>query len=247
MTGGDVNYSFECAGNLNGWGLTVILGIHPSPEMLPIHPMELLEGRRIVGSVFGGFKGKTQLPHFAKKCIDGVVKLDDFITHELPFEEINKAFDLLKSGKSMRCLLHLNEMCPSQDVESSVIKSSGSRATLRLRIEQKAPPGRRQVQERHLQLPPSQEFQVRRQLHDVGGLQATEEGSKWRISLLDVDSFVVELIERMMMDRNFTIRQIKLLISGLQKTIHMEALLSKLYCGFPDWSAIAAKHYTMKH
>ncbi|KAK7286907.1 hypothetical protein RJT34_22255 [Clitoria ternatea] len=117
ITDGGVHYSFECAGNLNvlrdaflsaheGWGLTVLLGIHPSPEMLPIHPMELFTGRRIVGSVFGGFKGKTQLPHFAQKCMHGVVKLDDFITHELPFEEINKAFDLLVAGKSLRSLLH---------------------------------------------------------------------------------------------------------------------------------------------
>ncbi|RZC29534.1 alcohol dehydrogenase-like 4 isoform X1 [Glycine soja] len=117
MTCGGVHYSFECTGNLNvlrdaflsaheGWGLTVILGIHPSPQLLPIHPMELFQGRRIVGSVFGGFKGKTQLPHFAKECMDGVVKLDDFITHELPIEEINKAFDLLTVGKSLRCLLH---------------------------------------------------------------------------------------------------------------------------------------------
>ncbi|RDY10850.1 Alcohol dehydrogenase-like 3, partial [Mucuna pruriens] len=117
LTGGGVHYSFECAGNLNvlrdaflsaheGWGLTVLLGIHPSPKMLPIHPMELFQGRRIEGSVFGGFKGKTQLPHFAKECMHGVVKLDDFITHELPFEEINKAFDLLTAGKSLRCLLH---------------------------------------------------------------------------------------------------------------------------------------------
>ncbi|XP_020229124.2 alcohol dehydrogenase-like 4 [Cajanus cajan] len=123
MTGGGVHYSFECVGNLNvlrdaflsaheGWGLTVILGIHPSPKMLPIHPMELFQGRRIVGSVFGDFKGKTQLPHFAKMCIDGVVKLDDFITHELPFEEISKAFDLLTAGKSLRCLLHFNEIVP---------------------------------------------------------------------------------------------------------------------------------------
>ncbi|KAG5069071.1 hypothetical protein JHK85_001448 [Glycine max] len=83
MTCGGVHYSFECTGNLNvlrdaflsaheGWGLTVILGIHPSPQLLPIHPMELFQGRRIVGSVFGGFKGKTQLPHFAKECMDGI-------------------------------------------------------------------------------------------------------------------------------------------------------------------------------
>lgn len=117
MTDGGVHYSFECTGNLEvlrdsflaaheGWGLTVVLGIHSSPKLLPIHPMELFDGRQIVGSVFGGFKGKSQLPHFASQCGKGVVKLDDFITHELPFEEINKAFDLLIKGKSLRCLMH---------------------------------------------------------------------------------------------------------------------------------------------
>ncbi|KAK9122296.1 hypothetical protein Syun_019913 [Stephania yunnanensis] len=118
MTQGGVDYSFECAGNLDvlreaflsthdGWGLTVILGIHPTPRMLPIHPMEIFDGRRIVASVFGDFKGKTQLPHFAKQCMDGVVNLDGFITHELPFSKINEAFKLLGNGESLRCLLTL--------------------------------------------------------------------------------------------------------------------------------------------
>ncbi|KAH1242055.1 hypothetical protein AAZX31_07G140100 [Glycine max] len=117
ITDGGVHYSFECTGNVDvlrdaflssheGWGLTVILGVHASPKLLPIHPMELLDGRNIVGCVFGGFKGRSQLPHFAKECGQGVVKLDNFITHELPFEEIDKAFDLLITGKSLRCLLH---------------------------------------------------------------------------------------------------------------------------------------------
>lgn len=56
-----------------GWGLTVALGIHSSPKLLPIHPMELFDGRQIVGSVFGGFKGKSQLPHFASQCGKGVM------------------------------------------------------------------------------------------------------------------------------------------------------------------------------
>ncbi|PON61145.1 Alcohol dehydrogenase superfamily, zinc-type [Trema orientale] len=118
MTKGGVDYSFECAGNLDvlreaflstheGWGFTVILGIHPTPRMLPIHPMELFVGRGIAGSVFGGFKGKTQLPNFAKECMQGVVDLEKFITHELPFEKINEAFQLLVDGKSLRCLLHV--------------------------------------------------------------------------------------------------------------------------------------------
>ncbi|KAK4365564.1 hypothetical protein RND71_016922 [Anisodus tanguticus] len=69
--------------------------------------MELFDGRRIVASVFADFKGKFQLPFFAKQCMVGVVKLDEFITHELPFEKINEGFQLLVDGKSLRCLLHL--------------------------------------------------------------------------------------------------------------------------------------------
>lgn len=118
ITGGGVDYSFECAGNLDvlreaflstheGWGLCVILGIHPTPRLLPLHPMELFNGRMIIGSVFGGFKGKSQLPHFAKECMKGVVNLNEFITHELPFEKINEAFQLLMDGESLRCILHL--------------------------------------------------------------------------------------------------------------------------------------------
>lgn len=118
MSKGGVDYSFECVGDLGvlreaflstheGWGFTVVLGIHPTPKMLPIHPMELFNGRGITGSVFGGFKGKTQLPLFAQECTRGVVELDKFITHELPFDKINEAFQLLVDGESLRCLLHL--------------------------------------------------------------------------------------------------------------------------------------------
>ncbi|KAL4187342.1 hypothetical protein AMTRI_Chr09g38520 [Amborella trichopoda] len=117
MTGGGVDYSFECAGNLdvlreaflsthNGGGLTVILGVHPTPRMLPVHPMELMGGRSMVASAFGGFK-KTQLPDFAVKCMNGEVNLEGFITHEMPFSKINEAFKLLAEGKCLRCLLHL--------------------------------------------------------------------------------------------------------------------------------------------
>ncbi|KAK1286918.1 Alcohol dehydrogenase-like 3 [Acorus calamus] len=118
LTKGGVDFSFDCVGNVevlreaflsthDGWGTTVVLGIHSTPTMLPIHPMELFEGRRIVGSVFGDFKGKSQLPLLVEKCMNGELKLDGFITHELPFSEINKAFQLLSEGKSLRCLLRL--------------------------------------------------------------------------------------------------------------------------------------------
>ncbi|MQM02660.1 hypothetical protein Taro_035429 [Colocasia esculenta] len=118
MTKGGVDYSFECAGNLavlreaflsthDGWGLSVVLGIHTSPRLLPLHPMELFDGRRIVGCVFGDVKGKTQLPEFVDKCMHGVLKVDGFITHQLPFHEINQAMQLLVEGKSLRCVLRL--------------------------------------------------------------------------------------------------------------------------------------------
>lgn len=58
---------------MQGWGLTVLLGIHASPKLLPIHPMELFDGRRIEGSVFGGFKAKSQLPNLATECMRGVM------------------------------------------------------------------------------------------------------------------------------------------------------------------------------
>ncbi|KAL5725888.1 alcohol dehydrogenase [Ranunculus cassubicifolius] len=118
LTNGGVDYSFECAGNNDvlreaflsthdGWGKTVILGIHATPKMMPLHPMEFFDGRKIIGTVFGDFKGKSQLPHFANECKDGVINLDEFITHELPFSKINEAFQLLTEGKSLRCVLEL--------------------------------------------------------------------------------------------------------------------------------------------
>ncbi|KAK8945988.1 Alcohol dehydrogenase-like 4 [Platanthera guangdongensis] len=119
LSKGGVDYSFECSGNLDvlrqaflsthkGWGLTVVLGIHPSPRMLPLHPMELFE-RKMVASVFGDFKPKSQLPDIINKWIIGAnkINLDGFITHELPFTEINQAFQLLSEGKALRCLLKL--------------------------------------------------------------------------------------------------------------------------------------------
>jgi Zn-dependent alcohol dehydrogenase len=57
--------------NIQGWGLTVMLGIHSTPKMVPLHPMELY-GRRIIGCVFGDFKGKSQLPNLVDKCVSGV-------------------------------------------------------------------------------------------------------------------------------------------------------------------------------
>lgn len=120
MTHGGVDYSFECTGingvlreafvsTHDGWGLTVVLGIHATPKMLPLHPMELFDGRRITACVFGDVKGKSQLPAIVDKCVNGDldINLDGFITHRMPFSDINKAIQLLEEGKSLRCVLNL--------------------------------------------------------------------------------------------------------------------------------------------
>ncbi|KFK33975.1 hypothetical protein AALP_AA5G085900 [Arabis alpina] len=118
LTEGGVEYSFECAGSIealreaflsthSGVGVTVLLGVHTSPKFLPIHPMELFQGRSITASTFGGFKPKTQLPFLINQCLQGVINLDFFITHQLPFHDINKAMQLLQQGKALRCLLSL--------------------------------------------------------------------------------------------------------------------------------------------
>ncbi|CAE5962143.1 unnamed protein product [Arabidopsis arenosa] len=118
ITEGGVEYSFECAGSIealreaflstnSGVGVTVLLGVHASPQLLPIHPMELFQGRSITASVFGGFKPKTQLPFFITQCLQGLLNLDLFISHQLPFHDINKAMQLLHQGKALRCLLRL--------------------------------------------------------------------------------------------------------------------------------------------
>jgi len=119
MTDGGVDCSFECTGindvlreafvsTHDGWGMTVVLGIHATPKMMPLHPMELFDGRRITGCVFGDFKGKSQLPDLVDKCMNGKLNLnfDGFITHKMPFSDINKAFQLLEEGKSLRSVLH---------------------------------------------------------------------------------------------------------------------------------------------
>lgn len=117
-TEGGVDYSFECIGNTGvlyqaflatreALGLTVLLGLDTSPRKISLHPLELFSGRRLVATIFGGVKGKTDLPGLIDKYMRKEFSVEEFITHELPFSEINQAFDLLLEGKCLRCVLHL--------------------------------------------------------------------------------------------------------------------------------------------
>ncbi len=117
MTDGGVDYSFECIGNVNvmrsalecchkGWGESIIIGVAGAGQEISTRPFQLVTGRVWRGSAFGGVKGRTELPVYVDGYMNGDIKIDPFITHNMKFEQINEAFDLLHAGKSIRTVLH---------------------------------------------------------------------------------------------------------------------------------------------
>ncbi|WRX30437.1 Alcohol dehydrogenase-like [Theobroma cacao] len=119
MTDGGADYCFECIGlaslmedafnsNREGWGKTVILGVEKHGTPLALNTYLLLRGRSVTGCLFGGFKPKSDIPLLAEKYLDKELNLDGFITHELSFQDINKAFELLLQGKSLRCIIWMD-------------------------------------------------------------------------------------------------------------------------------------------
>ena len=117
MTDGGVDYSFECVGNVQlmrsalecchkGWGESIIIGVAGAGEEISTRPFQLVTGRVWKGSAFGGVKGRTELPGYVEKAKTGEIPLDVFITHDMKFEQINDAFDLMHEGKSIRSVIH---------------------------------------------------------------------------------------------------------------------------------------------
>ncbi|KAJ4767647.1 alcohol dehydrogenase [Rhynchospora pubera] len=120
MTNGGADYCFECIGLASlmsdafksthqGWGKTIILGVEMHGSPLCIAPYELLNGRCVMGSLFGGIKPKDDIPTLLNKYLNKELELDKFITHEIGLDEINKAFDLLLEGKSLRCIIWMDK------------------------------------------------------------------------------------------------------------------------------------------
>jgi S-(hydroxymethyl)glutathione dehydrogenase/alcohol dehydrogenase len=116
LTDGGVDYSFECVGNVKlmrqalecchkGWGESIIIGVAAGGEEISTRPFQLVTGRVWRGSAFGGVKGRTELPSFVDKYMSNEINLDDMISYTMPLEEINKAFDLMKAGKSIRSVV----------------------------------------------------------------------------------------------------------------------------------------------
>ncbi len=117
MTDGGVDYSFECVGNVKlmraalecchkGWGESIIIGVAGAGQEISTRPFQLVTGRVWRGSAFGGVRGRTELPNYVYKAQTGEIPLDVFITHNLPLQEINQAFDLMHEGKSIRTVIH---------------------------------------------------------------------------------------------------------------------------------------------
>ncbi len=116
LTDGGADYSFECIGNTDvmrqalecthrGWGTSIIIGVAPAGAEISTRPFQLVTGRNWRGTAFGGARGRTDVPKIVDWYMDGKINIDDLITHKLPLEKINDAFDLMHSGESIRTVV----------------------------------------------------------------------------------------------------------------------------------------------
>jgi len=116
LTEGGADYSFECIGNVNvmrqalecchkGWGVSIIIGVAGAGQEIKTRPFQLVTGRVWKGSAFGGARGRTDVPKIVDWYMEGKINIDDLITHVLPLEKINEAFDLMQKGESIRTVV----------------------------------------------------------------------------------------------------------------------------------------------
>ena len=116
LTKGGADYSFECIGNVDvmrqalecchkGWGESVIIGVAGAGQEIATRPFQLVTGRVWRGTAFGGAKGRTEVPKIVDWYMEGKINIDDLITHTLPLEDVNKAFDLMHAGESIRSVV----------------------------------------------------------------------------------------------------------------------------------------------
>ena len=116
MTNGGADYSFECIGNTmtmrqalecchKGWGESIIIGVAGAGQEISTRPFQLVTGRVWRGTAFGGARGRTDVPKIVDWYMDGKINIDDLITHTMPLDEINNAFDLMHKGESIRSVV----------------------------------------------------------------------------------------------------------------------------------------------
>jgi S-(hydroxymethyl)glutathione dehydrogenase/alcohol dehydrogenase len=113
---GGADYSFDCTGNVKvmrdalecthrGWGQSIIIGVAPAGAVIETRPFQLVTGRIWKGTAFGGARGRTDVPQIVDWYMDGKIEIDPMITHVLPLEDINKAFDMIHTGESIRSVV----------------------------------------------------------------------------------------------------------------------------------------------
>ena len=116
LTDGGADYSFDCTGNTDvmrqalecchrGWGTSVIIGVAEAGKEISTRPFQLVTGRNWRGTAFGGAKGRTDVPKIVDWYMNGKIQIDPMITHVMPLEQINSAFDLMHEGKSIRSVV----------------------------------------------------------------------------------------------------------------------------------------------
>ena len=116
LTKGGADYSFECIGNVGvmrqalecchkGWGESIIIGVAGAGQEIATRPFQLVTGRVWRGTAFGGARGRTEVPKIVDWYMDGKINIDDLITHTMPLEDINDAFDLMHAGESIRSVV----------------------------------------------------------------------------------------------------------------------------------------------
>ena len=116
LTGGGGDYTFDATGNVQvmraalesahkGWGESVIIGVAPAGAEISTRPFQLVTGRVWRGTAFGGARGRTDVPKIVDWYMNGKIEIDPMITHTMPLEDINKGFDLMHAGESIRAVV----------------------------------------------------------------------------------------------------------------------------------------------
>jgi S-(hydroxymethyl)glutathione dehydrogenase/alcohol dehydrogenase len=116
LTGGGADYSFECIGNVDvmrqalecchkGWGVSTVIGVAGAGQEISTRPFQLVTGRVWKGSAFGGARGRTDVPRIVDWYMEGKINIDDLVTHTMPIDRINDAFDLMHKGESIRSVV----------------------------------------------------------------------------------------------------------------------------------------------
>lgn len=132
LTDGGADYCFECIGltsvmrdafesSREGWGRTIILGVEGQGNPLSLNCREMMKGRGVIGSFFGGVKPKSDIPSFAQMYMNQELCLDGFITHHVGFQDINKAFEYMLQGRSLRCIIWVDKSLDSWSTVSSYV------------------------------------------------------------------------------------------------------------------------------